>query len=59
MKATVLAHLSRQCLLCSCELSEVKDRLRRFIGEVLHDFALYGRRIAAGKGSVVFIRLQR
>ena len=34
MKATVLAHLSRQCLLSSCESSEVKDRLRRFIGEV-------------------------
>ena len=34
MKATVLSHLSRQCLLCSCESSEVKDRLRRFIGEV-------------------------
>ena len=24
-----------------------------------HDFALYGRRIAAVKGSVVFIRLQK
>lgn len=34
MKATVLSHLSRQCLLCSCESSEVKDRLRRLIGEV-------------------------
>ena len=33
MKATVLAHLSRQCLLCSCESPEVKDRLRRLIGE--------------------------
>ena len=33
MKATVLAHLSRKCLLCSCESSEVKDRLRRLIGE--------------------------
>ena len=34
MKATVLSHLSRQCLLCSCESSEVKDHLRRLIGEV-------------------------
>lgn len=34
MEATVLAHLSRQCLLCSCESSEVKDHLRRLIGEV-------------------------
>lgn len=33
MTATVLSHLSRQCLLCSCESSEVKDRLRRLIGE--------------------------
>ena len=33
MKATVFAHLSRQCLLYSCESSEVKDRLRRLIGE--------------------------
>lgn len=33
MKATVLSHLSRQCSLCSCESSEVKDRLRRLIGE--------------------------
>lgn len=34
MTATVLSHLSRQCLLCSCESSEVKDHLRRLIGEV-------------------------
>lgn len=34
MKSTVLSHLSRQCLLCSCESSEVKDHLRRLIGEV-------------------------
>ena len=33
MTATVLSHLSRECLLCSCESSEVKDRLRRLIGE--------------------------
>lgn len=34
MEATVLSHRSRQCLLCSCESSEVKDHLRRLIGEV-------------------------
>lgn len=34
MTATVLSHRSRQCLLCSCESSEVKDHLRRLIGEV-------------------------
>ena len=34
MTATVLSRRSRQCLLCSCESSEVKDHLRRLIGEV-------------------------